>query len=125
MLRGLELLGSDQALRASASVLAAPGADARGRAVPIESVPPRRARRRTGDGLQVERRRRAGRGHSRGTARRQPESAGQWIAAGLNSDDADVRYTAVESGLALRIDQAWKTATQMATSARARGRPAI
>ena len=32
----------------------------------------------------------------------------------MNSDNADVRYAAVESGLSLRIDQAWKTATQMA-----------
>jgi uncharacterized protein (TIGR02270 family) len=44
-----------------------------------------------------------------------PESAGQWIAAGLNGDNEDVRYAAVESGLSLRIDQAWKATTQMAT----------
>jgi uncharacterized protein (TIGR02270 family) len=43
------------------------------------------------------------------------ESASQWIAAALNSDDPTVRYHAVESGLYLRIDQAWKTVIQMAS----------
>jgi uncharacterized protein (TIGR02270 family) len=113
ILRGLELLGSDQALRASASVLTAPGPSRAGalcrlklfrRVAPGEEMAT--AFRSKVPDVQVD--------ALRAVRLLPPESAEQWIVAGLNSEDADVRYTAVESGLALRIEQAWKTATQMA-----------
>ena len=114
ILRGLELLGSDQVRRASASVLTAPGptrAAALCRLKWFRRVAPGdemvTAFKSNVADLQVD--------AVRAARLVPPESARQWIEAGLNSDNADVQYTAVESGLALRIDQAWTTATQMAT----------
>jgi uncharacterized protein (TIGR02270 family) len=113
ILRGLELLGSDQALRASASVLTAPAPSRAGalcrlklfrRVAPGEEVAT--AFTSNVPDVQVD--------ALRAARLLPPESAGRWIVAGLSSDDADVRYAAVESGVALRIDQAWKTVTQMA-----------
>ena len=114
ILRGLELLGSDQALRASASVLTAPGPTRAGALCRLKLF------RRVAPGDEMATAFRSNVADVQVDAIRAarlvpPESAGQWIAAGLNSDHVDVQYTAVESGLALRIDQAWKTATQMAT----------
>jgi uncharacterized protein (TIGR02270 family) len=113
MLRGLELLGSDQALRASASVLTAPGPTRAGALCRLKLF------RRVAPGeematafgsnvpdVQVD--------ALRAARLVPPDSSGQWIAAGLNSDNEDVQYAAVESGLSLRIDQAWQTATQLA-----------
>jgi uncharacterized protein (TIGR02270 family) len=114
MLRGLELMGSDQALRASASVLAAPGPSRAGALCRLKLF--RRVRpgeelatafRSNVPDVQVD--------AIRAARLVPPDAAGQWIAAGLTSDNEDVRYAAVESGLSLRIDEAWKTATQMAT----------
>ncbi len=62
----------------------------------------------------VEHSRRAGRRHACGTARRRRTPPNNGLPPDCSSDDAAVRYAAVESGLCLRIDQAWKTATQMA-----------
>ena len=114
IVRGLELLGSDQALRASASVLMAPGPARAGalcrlklfrRVAPGEEMAT--AFRSDVPEVQID--------ALRAARLLPPESAGRWIAAGLNSDNPEVRYTAVESGLVLRIDQAWAMATQMAT----------
>jgi uncharacterized protein (TIGR02270 family) len=114
MLRGLELLGSDQVLRAAAPVLAAPEPTQAGALCRLKLF----RRVAPGDELataftskvadvQVDAVR---------AARLAPaESADRWISAGLSSDNADVRYAAVESGLCLRIDHTWETATQLAT----------
>jgi uncharacterized protein (TIGR02270 family) len=114
ILRGLELLGSDQALRASASVLTAPEPARAGALCRLKLF------RRVAPGNELATAFRSNVADVQVNAIRAarlvpPESAGQWIAAGLNSDNADVQYAAVESGLALRIDEAWTTATQMAT----------
>jgi uncharacterized protein (TIGR02270 family) len=114
MLRGLELLGSDQALRAAASVLAEPGPARAGALCRLKFF----RRVAPGDELatafesnvaevQVE--------AVRAAQLLSPDSSKQWITSALNSDHAAVRYNAVESGLYLRIDEAWKTATQMAS----------
>lgn len=114
ILRGLELLGSDQALRASASVLTAPGparAAALCRLKLFRRVAPgdelATAFQSNVAGLQID--------AIRAARLLPPESVGRWITAGLNSDDEAVRYAAVETALALRIEQAWKTASLMAT----------
>jgi len=114
ILRGLELLGSDQALRASASVLAGPGptrAAAMCRLKLFRRVAPGdelvTAFQSNVPALQVE--------ALRAARLLPPESVKRWITAGLNSEDEDVRYAAVEAGLAHRIDQAWKTAALMAS----------
>ena len=114
ILRGLELLGSDQALRASASVLTAPEPARAGALCRLKLF------RRVAPGNELATAFRSNVADVQVNAIRAarlvpPESAGQWIDAGLNSDNADVQYAAVESGLALRIDEAWTTATQMAT----------
>jgi uncharacterized protein (TIGR02270 family) len=114
ILRGLELLGSDQALRASASVLTGPGparAAALCRLKLFRRVAPGdelvTAFQSNVPTLQVD--------ALRAARLLPPESIARWITAGLNSDDGSVRYAAVETGLALRIEHAWKTAALMAT----------
>jgi uncharacterized protein (TIGR02270 family) len=114
ILRGLELFGSDQALRASASVLTALGPARAGalcrlklfrRVAPGDEVAT--AFQSNVPVLQID--------ALRAARLLPPESVGRFIAAGLNSEDEGVRYAAVETGLALRIEQAWKTAASMAT----------
>jgi len=113
MLRGLELLGSDQTLRAVATVLkstnpmfsaalcrlkmfrrVAPGDEvamaftSKNPAAQVEAI---RAARLVTSG-----------------------AADEWIAAALQSEDAAVRYAGVESGVCLRMTQAWDAATRFA-----------
>jgi len=114
ILRGLELFGSDQALRASASVLTAPGparAAALCRLKLFRRVAPgdelATAFQSNVPDLQID--------ALRAARLLPPESVNRWITAGLNSEEEGVRYAAVETGLALRIEQAWKTAVLIAT----------
>ena len=113
MLRGLELLGSDQTLRAVATVLkstnpmfsaalcrlkmfrrVAPGDEvamafmSKNPAAQVEAI---RAARLVTSG-----------------------AADEWIAAALQSEDAAVRYAGVESGVCMRMTQAWDAATRFA-----------
>jgi uncharacterized protein (TIGR02270 family) len=113
MLRGLELLGSDQALRATASVLMSPEpsfAAALCRLKAFRRVAP-------GDELttaftsknpaaQVD--------AIRATRLVSSGAADEWVASALHSDDAAVRYAAVESGVSLRMAHAWDAATRFA-----------
>jgi uncharacterized protein (TIGR02270 family) len=113
MVRGLELLGSDQALRATTSVLTSPEplfAAALCRVKAFRRVAP-------GDELataftsknpaaQVEAIR-AARLVTSG-------AADEWIASALQSEDAAVRYAGVESGVCLRMALAWDAATRFA-----------
>jgi uncharacterized protein (TIGR02270 family) len=111
--RGLELVGSNQALRAAATALIATpvGAGALCRLKAFRRVVP-------GDEVivafqsgmpeaQVEAMR-AARLASSG-------SSEKWIAAGLDSSHADVRYAAVESGRYLGIERSRKAATHTAS----------
>jgi uncharacterized protein (TIGR02270 family) len=114
ILRGLELLGSDQVLRAVASALAEPGPARAGALCRLKFF------RRVAPGDEMVTAFRSNVADAQVDAVRAArltasESASQWINAALNNDNADVRYTAVETGLCLHIDQAWKTATQMAS----------
>ena len=113
MLRGLELLGSDQALRATASTLTSPDpmfaaalcrlksfrrvapgdelATAFGSKNPAEQLDAIRAARLVTSG-----------------------AADEWIASALHSESAAVRYAGVESGVCLRMAHAWDAATRFA-----------
>jgi uncharacterized protein (TIGR02270 family) len=112
MVRGLELLGSDQSLRAAASVFAEPRPDraaALCRLKTFRRVAPAgelaTAFKSSVPEAQVDAIR---------AARLLPAGADEWITAALHNDDAAVRYAGVESGLCLRIGQAWETATRLA-----------
>ena len=114
MLRGLELLGSDQVLRTAASVLAAPVPAPAGALCRLKSF------RRVAPGGELITAFKSNVADAQVEAMRAAwltpaESAEQWITAALKSDDAAVRYHAAESGLYLRIDRAWKTITEMAS----------
>lgn len=113
IVRGLELLGSSQAMRAAASVLAARGPECTGALCRLKAF------RRVAPGdemltafksnipeVQVEAVRAALYVPSR--------HAEAWIAAALRNDDAAVRAAAVESGVCRGIEHAWDTATHLA-----------
>jgi uncharacterized protein (TIGR02270 family) len=114
MLRALELLGSTQALRIAASVLATPEpahAAAICRLKTFRRVAP-------GDEMATAFKSNVAKAQVEAirAARLAPvDSAGPWITAALSSEDPDVKYAAVESALCLRIEHAWKTVTQMAS----------
>ena len=113
MVRGLELLGSSQSLRAAASALAARGPAYMGalcrlkafrRVAPGEEIVT--AFQSNVPSVQVD--------ALRAVAHVPSRAADEWIAAALRSGDATVQYAAVESGIRLGIDQARKTATRLA-----------
>ena len=113
MLRGLEVLASDHALRAAASVFATSQPASAGALCRLKSF--RRspggsemiAAFRSGDpAIQLDAVRVA-----RHTA---SHAAERVIAAALRSDDAALTFAAVESGLALGVEEAWFTTTSRA-----------
>jgi uncharacterized protein (TIGR02270 family) len=113
MIRGLELLGSDQALRASAAVLGSSDpvlASALCRLKTFRRVVPRDelagAFSSKMPAAQIEALR-AARLITSG-------AADEWIASALQGEDADVRYAAVESGVCLRMAHAWDAAMRFA-----------
>ena len=113
MLRGLELLGSDQALRATASVLTSPDpllAAALCRLKAFRRVAP-------GDELATaftSKNPAAQLDAIRAARLITSGAADEWIASALQSEDAAVRYAGVESGVCLRMSQAWDAATRFA-----------
>jgi uncharacterized protein (TIGR02270 family) len=122
MMRGLELLGSPQALRAAASALAARGPAHAGALCRLKAF--RRAA--LGDEVvtaftsnvpdaQVDAARAALHGPS--------GHAEEWIAAGLGSDDGRVRAAAIESGMSRGMPVAWDAATRHAQLGNVDARP--
>jgi len=113
MLRGLELLGSDQALRATASVLRAPDP------VFAASLCRLKAFRRVAPGDELPAAFTSKNPAAQAEAIRAARlitsgAADEWIGAALQSEDADVRYAGVESGVCLRMAHAWDAATRFA-----------
>ena len=113
MVRALELLGSDQALRAAASVFASRDPD---RAAALCRM---KAFRRVTPGDELATAFTSGVPDAQVEAIRAARlvtsgTANEWILAALQGDDAAVRYAAVESALCMRIDQAWATAARLA-----------
>ena len=113
MIRGLELLGSDQALRAAAAVLGSSDpvlASALCRLKMFRRVVPRDelagAFSSKMPAAQIEALR-AARLITSG-------AADEWIASALQGEDAAVRYAAVESGVCLRMAHAWDAAMRFA-----------
>ena len=113
MVRGLELLGSTQALRIAASTLAARGPAYAGalcrlkafrRVVPGDEM--LIALRSSIPEVQVDALRAARYVPSR--------NADDWITAALRINDATVRYAAVESGVGRGIDYGWTAAMRLA-----------
>jgi uncharacterized protein (TIGR02270 family) len=113
MMRGLELLGSSQALRAAAAALAARGPTHAGALCRLKAF--RRAAlgdevvsafRSNNPTAQVDAARAARHGPS--------GPAEEWITAALRSDDARVRSAAVESGFARGMAVAWDAARRLA-----------
>jgi uncharacterized protein (TIGR02270 family) len=113
MLRGLELAGSDQALRAAASALRSPDpilAAALCRLKAFRRVAP-------GDELATassSKNHAAQRDAIRAARLVTSGAADEWIASALQSEGAEVRYAAVESGVCLRMAHAWDAATRFA-----------
>ena len=113
MLRGLELLGSDQTLRAVASVLTSPDpilAAALCRLKAFRRVAP-------GDELATafsSKNPSAQLDAIRAARLVTSGAADEWIASALQSEDAAVRYAGVESGVCLRMAHAWDAATRFA-----------
>lgn len=113
ILRGLELLGSDHALRAAASVLGdgdAIRAAALCRLKTFRRVAPaeelRAAFTSNNPAAQV---------HAIRAARLITSGAtDEWIASAMHSEDAAVRYAGVESGVCLRMAHAWEAVTRFA-----------
>lgn len=114
MLRALELLGSENALRAAASAFQSPAPHRAAalcrlkvfRRVPSgEELASAFASPAPADQVSA----------IRAARQLTPDKAERWIVAGLQSEDAGVRYAAIESGLCLRVDQAWKAAADRAT----------
>ena len=113
MVRGLELLGSDQALNAAASVLTgrrSVDAGALCRLKAFHRVPPGdemlTALRSGIPDIQVDALRAALLVPSR--------RAGEWIAAALRDRHAMVQYAAVEGAVSLGVDDGWETAVYLA-----------
>jgi uncharacterized protein (TIGR02270 family) len=113
MVRALELTGSDQALRAAAAAL---GATAGPHAAALCRL---KAFRRVAAGDEL------ASAYSSNVPAAQidalraaryltPEAAQEWVARGLQHEDAGVRYAAVESGLCLRNGPAWEMAVRLA-----------
>lgn len=113
MLRALELLGSDHALRAAASLFATPdplAAAALCRLKAFRRVAP-------GDELTIActSKNPEAQVHAIRAARLITSGAAdEWIASALRSDDAAVRYAGVESGVCLRMSHAWDAAMRFA-----------
>jgi uncharacterized protein (TIGR02270 family) len=113
ILRGLELLGSDQVLRAVTSVLTSPDpmfAAALCRLKAFRRVAP-------GDELATaftSKHPVAQLDAMRAARLVTSGAADEWIASALHSESAAVRYTAVETGVSLRMAQAWDAATRFA-----------
>jgi uncharacterized protein (TIGR02270 family) len=113
IVRALELVGSDHALRASATALAAPGPHHAGalcrlkafrRVAPGDELGAAFSSDAPGEQLDAIR-----------SARHVTSGAADtWVDAALKSDNAHIRYAAVESGLCLRHSSAWDTAARLA-----------
>jgi uncharacterized protein (TIGR02270 family) len=115
MLRGLELLGSDQALRAAASVLAARGPACTGALCRVKAF------RRAALGEELAAALKSDAPGTRADALRAvvyvpSPVVDEWIVAALRSDDALVRSAAVESGVGRGIAPALDAAARLATA---------
>jgi uncharacterized protein (TIGR02270 family) len=113
LLRALELVGSNQALRAASSVLieTPAGAGALCRLKTFLRAPP-------GDEMTVAFQ--SGVPEAQTAAMRAARIAApgvreKWITAGMESEDVNVRYAALESGQCLGMDRARTTATRLAS----------
>jgi uncharacterized protein (TIGR02270 family) len=113
MIRGLELHGSNQALRAAASVLLARGPAYAGAVCRLKAF------RRIAPGTETVTAFNSNVPNAQVDAIRAALQlpslkAEEWIAAALRSGDAAVRFAAVESGIGLGSEQAWEVTTRLA-----------
>jgi uncharacterized protein (TIGR02270 family) len=113
IVRALELAGSDPALRAAASIFSSPGPH---RAAALCRL---KAFRRAAPGEEVASAFASNIAFAQVEALRAarlapPDVAEKWIAAGLQQEDAGVRYAAVETGLCLRSAAAWDMTVRLA-----------
>ena len=107
MVRGVELLASDQSLRAAAAALEASGPEGLGALCRVKAF------RRLAPGSELAAAFTSNHPSAQAEAMRAARlvtsgAADEWLHAALHSEDADVQYAAVESGLCLRIRDAWE-----------------
>lgn len=124
MVRGLELLGSSPALRASAAVLAERGPAFAGALCRLKAF--RRAA--LGDEMATAFRSDAPDTQIdaiRATFHLPPGHVDEWILAALRSGDASVRSAAVETGVCRGSKDAWDTAVRLARQADVNAGPAL
>jgi uncharacterized protein (TIGR02270 family) len=113
MVRALELLGSDHALRAAASVLVSAGPEHAGALCRLKAF------RRVAPGNEIVEALKADAPDAQvdavRAARLVPSAVdSKWLSAALQNGAPAVQYAAVETGMCLRNSQAWETAIALA-----------